>query len=267
MRTAVNGTVWGALGKALGTKYGWKDIVRQAAEAGFEGIETGGTEERMGPADETLAFFEANNMQIAAWFASVTYNPYPPNTKSYKDSMRYAKKLGVKIVSVCGGFIPNQRRNTYPFDYDMFAGNLGKAMEYADKLGLEIAYHPHRGCVVETIAETREMIKRLPDLKLCIDTAHLEACNEDVMKFIKTFQKRIIGTHIKDYSWKKDSFVEPGKGDGRLDVAKAVKALEKGGYKGWYTIELDKAWDKFPTKPEPLKVAKQCRRFLKSCGF
>ncbi len=266
MKTAVNGTVWGALSKVLGSKHGWQDIVAQAAEAGYEGIEMGGTEKSLGKAADTRAFIEKHGLQIAAWFANVTYNPYPPNTASYQESIRYAADLGVDTVTVCGGFMPNQRRNTYPFDYDMFAGNLGKAMRFARKLGITLAYHPHRGSVVETIAETRAMVKRLPSMRLCIDTAHLEACGEDVQKFIAAFAPRIVATHIKDYSWKRDSFVEPAKGDGKLDVGKAIAALRRRGYDGWYTIELDKAWDKFPERPEPLVVAKRCRRFLARLG-
>ncbi len=65
----------------------------------------------------------------------------------------------------------NNRRNTYPADYDRFADSLGPAMQYASKPGVTLAYHPHRSCIVETISETGQMVDRLPDLKLCIDTA------------------------------------------------------------------------------------------------
>ncbi|MBD3244052.1 MAG: TIM barrel protein [Chitinivibrionales bacterium] len=267
MRTSINGTVWSSLSKATGQEYPWRDRVRHAAEAGYDGIEMGGTEKSLGKAADVRAFIEDNGLQISSWAASVTYNPYKPNTDQYRESLRYAAEIGAKIVTVCGGFIPNQRRNTYPFDYDMFAGNLGKALAYAHKLGLEIAFHPHRGCVVETVAEARQMAKRLPDLKFCIDTAHLEASGEDAMKFITAFSKRIIATHIKDYSWKRDSFVEPGKGDGSLDVSACIAKLERAGYKGWYTIELDKHWDKFKQRPTPVQVGRQCRKFLRGCNL
>lgn len=264
MRTAVNGTIWGGLSKVHGKQYSWQDIVRETAEAGFKGIEMGGSEGRMGPAREVRRFIESSGLQISSWFANVTYNPYPPNKADYEASIRYAGELGVGIVTVCGGFMPNQRRTTSAPDYDMFAGNYARAMKAAKRAGVTLAFHPHRGCVVETIAETREMVRRLPDFRICIDTAHLESCREDALKFISTFGDRIVATHIKDYCWKRDSFVEPGKGDGALDVARCMAALRREGYKGWYTIELDKAWDKFPGKPEPLAVARSCRRWLES---
>jgi inosose dehydratase len=266
MRTAVNGTVWGSLSKALGKTYGWQDIVREAAAAGYEGVELGGNEKSLGKPADCLAFVREQGLDIAAFFAGVTYNPWKPNTEQYREAMRYAAELGVTTITVCGGFMPNQRRNTYSFDYDMFAGNLGAAMRYAERLGLEVAFHPHRGCVVETIGEALQMVKRLPRLKFCIDTAHLEACNEDALKFIRLFGKRITATHIKDYSWKQDSFVEPGKGDGKLSVSSCVKLLQKQGYQGWYTIELDRKWDGVKRVPQPLDVARNCRRYLRTCG-
>jgi inosose dehydratase len=262
MKTAVNGTVWGGYAKFTGAAYDWKQFVREAAEAGYEGVEIGGSEKSLGKPAECRAFVESCGLEIAAFSANVTYNPWPPNTESYRQSLRYAAELGVTTIMTCGGFIPNQRRNTYPFDYDMFAGNLGRAMEYAERRGLTIAYHPHRGSVVETIREAAEMVRRLPTLKFCIDIAHLEASGENALAFIERFHRRIIYTHIKDYSWKRDSFIELGKGDGKLDPAACVRRLARHGYDGWLALELDK---KYPVKGKvltPLESARMCRRYL-----
>lgn len=265
LKTAINGTVWNSYAKFTGTKIDKKQMIRQAAKAGYAGIETGGTEESLGKPSEFKAFVEDLGLEIAAWGANVTYNPYPPNTKAYKASLRYAARLGVTTIMTCGGFLPNQRRNTYPFDYDMFAGNLGRAMEYAGKLGLTIAYHPHRGAIVETTREANEMVKRLPELKFCVDIAHLEAAGDDALDFIKKFRKRIVYTHIKDYSWRYDSFIELSLGDGKLDVAQCMRELAKGGYTGWWGVELDKRNEKV-TKGQklrtPMESAKMCRKYM-----
>jgi len=267
MKTAITLGLWGDLWRKHNKPYDWKEAAKEAAAAGYEGVEIGGGEESLGPAGQVRDYLDSLKLDIAAFFVSVTYNPHPPNTESYQKAMRYAAQLGVKTLSCCGGFMPNARRNTYPSDYDMFAGNFGKAMRHANKYGQQIAFHPHIGSIVETIAETRKMINRLPDFKILIDTAHLEAAGEDTGAFIRAFGKRIIATHIKDFSWKKYSFVEPGKGDGKLDVADSVRQLARAGYDGWLTIELDKRWDKFGDIPQPLDVAVGCRKFLRKCGY
>lgn len=266
MKVAINGCTWGSYARHLGKKRTWRTFVREAAQAGYGGVEFGGSDETTGPPDKCRKFIESLGLEIAASGLNVTYNPYPPNTRQYKQSIRYAARLGVKTLMCCGGFLPSQRRNTYDWDYDMFAGNLGAAIEYAGKHGLTVAFHNHRGCVVETIRETREMVQRLgDDFKICVDIAHLEASGQDALKYIRTFGKHIVYTHIKDYSWRHDSFVELGKGDGALDVGACIRELENAGYDGWLTVELDKKW--FAKRPPTaLDSARMCRRYLKKCG-
>lgn len=266
MKTAMNACTWNGYARHMEEDFDVERFFAEVAEAGFEGIEVGGGKKRLGTPSQCRKRAQANGLELAAAGASVTYNPHPPNTKQYREAMRYAAELGVKYLMVCGGFIPNPRRTTYPFDYDLFADNLGRAIDFAESLGLELAYHPHRGCVVETIAETAEVTGRLPRMKICVDIAHLEASGEDAVQFIRTFRDRIVYTHIKDYHWAKDTFIELGEGDGKLDVARCVAELTSGGYDGWLTVELDKKWSgKNPRKP--LASAKACRTYLKDrCG-
>jgi inosose dehydratase len=263
MHVAINPCTWAGYVKHTGTTFDWQQFVRDAAAAGYAGIEFGGTPL---PPRDARAFVASCGLEICAYGLNVLYDLRWKGAKDYRRGIEYAAELGVKTLMTCGGFMGNNRRTTYAGDYDKFAENLGGAMAYARKLGCEIAFHNHRGCIVETIAETKEMTKRLPALKLCVDIAHLEASGEDALTFITTFHERIIHTHIKDYSWKKDSFIELGKGDGTLDVAATVRALARAGYRGWLCVELDKNWARVP-RPAPLQSALQCRRYLRAIGY
>jgi len=264
MKKSINGSIWSGIAKSIEKKYDWKTFIKDAADAGYDGVEIGGTKETLGKPQECLHFIQDHGLEIAAFATSVTYNPYQPNTEAYQKAMDYAASLGVTTISVCGGFIPNPRRNTYPFDYDIFSGNLGNAMEYAAKQGLQIAFHPHRGCIVETLDEANEMVKRLPGLTFCIDTAHLEAFGQDAEEFIRVHGDKCAFTHIKDYSWEQDSFVMPGEGDSRLRVGCCIQQLLEKGYDGWFSIELDRKWP-LPS-PEPVEVAQKCLQFLRNYG-
>jgi len=257
MRVSISIMTWNSFSKEHKKKGKLSEIFKEVSMTGYEGVEIGGNEDNLGSPESLKKLLKKYNLEIAGFATSVTYNPYKPNTLAYRKSMRYASKIGAKLMMICGGFLPNQRRNTYSFDYDMFAENLYKAILFAKELGLNCAYHPHRGCIVETIKETKEMIKRIPELQLCPDIAHLEAVGEDAVKFIKKFKKRIIYIHLKDYSWKKDVFTELGKGDSKLDVSECVKELQRIGYNGWLTVELDK------TFRTPYESAKISRRYLK----
>jgi inosose dehydratase len=268
MKSAINATTWRAYARWTESQFDWKQFVRDAAEAGYEGVELGGTEETLGKPRACRNFVSDQGLEIAAFAANVTYNPWPPNTDAYRASMRYAAELGVSTIMSCGGFLPNPRRTTHAFDYDMFADNLGCAVAFAESLGLTVAFHPHRGCIVETIDEAAEMVTRLPELCFCIDTGHLEACGEDALAFVKAFHDRIAYTHIKDYAWEHDSFIELGHGDGGLDIAACVRELVHGGYEGWLAIELDKKFDKLRSDVRtPLESARMNRHYLVTNGL
>ena len=261
MKTAINTTTWHGYAHHTGATFAIEDFLREAAEAGYAGVEVGGGPARLGTPGAFRKLAASYGLEIAAYASSITQNPWAPNTRQYRADIRYAAKLGVPILMVCGGFIPSPRRNTYPADYDLFAGNLRAMMRDAASHGLTVAYHPHRGCVVETLAETRLLLERLPELRLCPDFAHLEASGDDALAFMQALGERCIYTHVKDYDWGKDTFTELGKGKSKLVVADCVTALHAHGYDGWLCVELDKKFSGAAPRT-PLESAYISRRYL-----
>jgi inosose dehydratase len=267
VKPAITPSTWRGYAEFKKRKFKLEEFLDDAAKAEYEGVELGGGKKVLGKPQTLRRHLETRGLQVAAYDASVTYKPWPPNTEEFREAVAYASEIGCSTMVVCGGFLPNPRRNTYAFDYDAFASNLGEANEYARKSGLTLSFHPHRGCIVETIPEMQEMLKRLPKLHVCVDIAHLEASGEDAVKFIRAFKKSISYTHIKDYTWKLDAFVELGRGDGKLNVGKCVKELKRDGYNGWLTVEIDKTFAGEAPR-SPLESAKMCRRYLKrNCGI
>lgn len=262
MKTAINACYWNGYAKKTGGTFNWKNFVDDAAKAGFEGVEIGAHED----VKAVKRYVADKGLEIAAAPLNVTYNPFPPNTRKFKQSIREARALGVKTLMCCGGFYYGPRRTMVKSDYDLFASNLKVAVDYAGKHGLQVAYHPHVGAIVETLEEAQEVARRVPKLRFTVDIAHLAACYSDPVTFCKTFAKKIIHTHIKDYSFKKESFMELGKGDGSVNIKGCINALKKSGYKGWLCVECDKkAMSEKPMKP--LAGAKLARRYLKNLGY
>ena len=243
MKTAVNAPLWRGWSKYDDHEFSAERWFAEAAALGYQGVELGGCHELIGEPAQTRALCAEHGLEIAAYAAGTTWNPFEPAIEKYQRDIRYAHELGVTTLMCCGGFIPSPRRTTYPADYDMFASSIGPMVAFAADHGCEVAYHPHRGACVETIAETRAIIERVPEVKLCVDIAHLEAVGESALRFIQEFGERIIYTHIKDYRWDGDTFCELGQGDGDLDVAACLAELRRQGYDGWLTFELDKKWD------------------------
>jgi len=260
MKIAVNKCNWNAYAKAKGIELNLIDFLKDAKNAGCSGVEVGSLDKNFSSPIEAKRTIESFGLEIAAYATSVTYNPWPPNIEDYQKSIRFASEMNVEILMVCGGFLINNRRNTYDLDYDMFASSMIPAVEFAKKHRMQVAFHPHRGCICETIEETKKIIERVPDLRICVDIAHVAACGEDPVKFIFTFADKIIYAHIKDYDWESNRFMELGRGDGKLNVHDCIKALTDIGYNGWLTIELDREWHE--SLPTPLESTKKSMEFL-----
>ena len=256
MKIASNQSNWGGYAKAHDDSLDIKQFNKDVAASGCSGIEVGGLDKTFESPAEALSFISDQGLEIAAYGGNITYNPWQPNVNTYQKGIQFAADLGVKTIMCCGGFPITQRRNTYDFDYDMFATSIGPMVDFAKEHGLEIAYHPHRGAICETADETQKILERVEDLKICVDIAHLEASGDDAVAFIKRFINKITYTHIKDYSWDKDSFMELGQGCGKLVVSDCIKALNEGDYDGWYGLELDRDWSEgMPTPIESTKMS------------
>ena len=89
----------------------------------------------------------------------------------------------------------------------------------------------------------------------------MQAAGDDAVRFCRVLGKRIIYTHLKDYTWKHNRFTELGRGDGRLDLAACIRELRRHGYDGWLTVELDKNFG--PNDRTPLASARISRKFLR----
>lgn len=196
-------------------------------------------------------------LEIAAWGTAVTYNPWPPNTEQFRRESDYAAAVGVKIRAVCGGFLPEQRRNTFEHDYRMFADNLAVACQHAARNGQVLAFHPHRGCIVETNAEVEMLLRHIPHLKLCVDTGHSISVRSDPAELFGKYPDQIAHVHLKDWDPATRTFAEIGHGKAGLDFGLIFRTLEQIGYPGSVMVERD------DPPMDPAASAGMSREFLR----
>jgi len=132
---------------------------------------------------------------------------------------------------------------------------LGIIDDICDEHGLEQVLHPH----VQTLVETRDDVNRVLDtcdVHWCLDTGHLAIGGVDPVQFAIDAFDRVGHVHLKDVNL---SMVPPvlarettlmaatqaglftPLGQGDVDIAGVVRALESRGYQGWYVIEQDTA--------------------------
>lgn len=121
--------------------------------------------------------------------------------------------------------------------------------------GLEQVVHSH----VQTMIETDDDVQRVLDacdVHWCLDTGHLAIGGTDPVAFAVEAFDRVGHVHLKDVDLSKvdplmrrersimesvqDGLFTP-LGQGDVDIAGVIEALESRGYDGWYIIEQDTA--------------------------
>jgi sugar phosphate isomerase/epimerase len=112
--------------------------------------------------------------------------------------------------------------------------------DIADRNGLDLAFEPEPGMVVETVRQYMELAGRVdhPRFGLTIDIGHLVCNGEPVRETIIAAGDRLRNVHIED--------ARPGVhehlmfGEGVVDFADAFDALELAGYAAGVHVELSR---------------------------
>lgn len=132
---------------------------------------------------------------------------------------------------------------------------LARVDEICAEHGLDQVLHPH----VQTLVETADDVKAVLDscdVRWCLDTGHLAIGGVDPVEFAKEAFTRVGHVHLKDVrldlapavlrreqslmaATQAGLFTPLGQGD--VDIAGVVRALESAGYRGTYVIEQDTA--------------------------
>jgi inosose dehydratase len=131
--------------------------------------------------------------------------------------------------------------------------NLDRLSEFAAKMGIVATVHPHVGTMIETAADVERVLEG-SEIGLCLDTGHLLIGGADPVRLAADHADRIRHTHLKDVDATWVSRVRSGEvtyteavrgglyrplGQGDVDIASIVGALEGAAYQGWYVLEQD----------------------------
>lgn len=138
--------------------------------------------------------------------------------------------------------------------------NLVKIRDYAASRGVTACVHPHWGTMIQNVEEVEKLLDET-DMGLCLDTGHLAAGGADVVSLVQKYADRVTIVHAKDVhrdmtdklltgelAWsdgvKAGMFAPIGQGD--IDFAAVVAALDGVGFDGYYVLEQDIMLDAEP---------------------
>ncbi|MGG4032969.1 sugar phosphate isomerase/epimerase family protein [Paenibacillus cisolokensis] len=231
-----------------------EEALADIAAAGYEGFELfdGNLMAYENEPDRFKSLMRQHGLQFIGVYVGANFI-YPDIWKDelyrIERTARLAASLGAEHLVAGGGAIRHD--GTTEDDYKRLAAGLDEVTRMAAKYGLTASYHPHLGTIVQAPEQLRKLTE-LTDVKLCPDTAHIEAGGGDPLETIRTYIDRIEYVHFKDY--RNGRFVPLGQGSQKfsamLDVLKAHQ------YDGWLTVELD-------SFPNPKEGAETSMQFLK----
>lgn len=131
--------------------------------------------------------------------------------------------------------------------------NLIRIEDAAGERGVTATLHPHVGTLVERAGEVERLLEG-SGIPLCLDTGHLMIGGTDPARLATEATERVAHCHLKDVDAAVAQHVASGElgyadgvrqglyrplGQGDVDLKAVFRALEAGGYDGWYVMEQD----------------------------
>jgi inosose dehydratase len=260
--------------------WGGNDVqaIKDVSSLGFKGIQLrSNTLEVYEQKTEELRQLLKEHKLMAPVFSSGNVNVNAAEKQAHIDKhvkhARFLKAMGGgPYLQLTNNARPKDRQPTSQElkDLGVLMTEVGKRT--AD-MGISIVYHNHMHQLGETPEEIEQIMAAADPkyVKMLLDIAHYHQGGGDPVKAVKQYKDRIQVLHLKDVQSpvegnddpKTYKFVELGQG--KVDVAGVINALNDIKYKSWGIIELDSVPDKSRT---PLQCAQISKDFLQNkIGF
>jgi inosose dehydratase len=199
-----------------------------------------------------------------------------PEVDAYVDGCLAAGAGVVVLAAYTGVDGYDDRPELDDAGWSMLLANLDRIDARASERGVVAALHPHVGTMVEHGDEVDRVLAG-SGIGLCVDTGHLLVGGVDPVALTKAHADRVVHVHLKDVDQAVADRVLAGDlafgdaitqglfaplGEGDVDIAGMVGALEAAGYHGWYVLEQDIKLTHEPTDEGPVADVRTSLAYL-----
>ncbi|MEP3046579.1 MAG: TIM barrel protein [Roseibium sp.] len=272
----------------------WKTVLKECAEAGYNGIELGPV--GFMPEDSAILSEALSEHQLEL-IGGVVFRPfYDPDAwenvldgtyRTCKALVAHGAKHLVLIDSISPRRAPTAGRASEAEQMDAaewaaYRDRIGEAARIgSEEYGLTVGIHAHAAGFMDFEPELERLLDEVDEkhLKICFDTGHHSYAGFDPVAFMKRHIDRISYMHFKDIDPKVKASVVANRtdfydacgqgifcnlGDGDVDFPAVRQILLDAGFEGWCTVEQDCD----PTLDvSPVDDARANREYLESIGF
>ena len=248
----------------LGGNTPLETILADIRDLGFEGVELGGKFPRDAAALKPLLASYGIDL-IGGWYSgSLLEQDAEAEIAALQPHLALLEAMGSTVFVFAETSNAVHGNRAVPLtgtprlqadDWSRFGARMTAVADSIRSRGLRFAYHHHLGTVVETAADLDAFIANTGDsVGLTLDTGHAALGGIDPIDTIRRHPGRIAHVHCKDI--RRDVFereraagasfldgVLAGMytvpGDGSIDYAEVMRALQDIGYSGWIVIEAE----------------------------
>lgn len=199
-----------------------------------------------------------------------------PEVDAYIDAC-LASGAGVVVLAAFAGVVGyDARPELDERGWDTLLANLDRLAGRAQRRGVVASLHPHVGTMVE---QEHDVVRVLEGstIGLCVDTGHIAVGGGDPVAIVTRHVDRVTHVHLKDVDRALADRVIAGElsfqsavrqgifrrlGEGTIDIAGLVRALEAADYPGWYVLEQDVMLDAEPEGEGPVVNVRACLDYL-----
>jgi sugar phosphate isomerase/epimerase len=155
-----------------------------------------------------------------------------------KRALTLAKELGAACITTEPGG-PVEPGASWSAALKLFVEMIKPVADHAHKEGVLLLVEPEPGLLIETVDQFLEFMQHIdsPAVGMNYDIGHAYCVGDDAAKTIPRVAKFIRHFHLEDIAATRvHQHLVPG--DGAIDFASALRAINASGYQGWVTIEL-----------------------------
>jgi protein FrlC len=235
--------------------YPLQEAIRRLHKFGYQGIEVWGGRPHAyrrdldDELDEILALLDRFGMGVPNFVPAQFRYPTilcSSNEAIRRDSVRYiqdgidtALRLGSPYVSLCPGM------TLYGEDLEQGWNQLRRSftelLDYTEGTDLALLIEPAHEAettLILTVEDGLRMIEEIGSerLGILLDTGHANVNGEDLAQVVHSLRNVPLHIHIDDNFGDSDAHLIPG--EGNIDFAPLVRALEDVGYQGFVSAEL-----------------------------
>jgi sugar phosphate isomerase/epimerase len=153
-------------------------------------------------------------------------------------ALTLAKELGARCITTEPGG-PVEPGKSWSAALELFVEMLKPVIAHAEKEGVLLLIEPEPGLLVETADQFLELMQHLdsPAVGLNFDIGHFYCVNDDPATTVPRLANYTRHYHLEDIAATRvHHHLVPG--EGAIDFAGTLQAIQATGYDGWITVEL-----------------------------